>query len=168
MEAPNKPKANGKGSYRSAYWYYPCMEGTGKKSPHSSIMKNYIMMERLENPSYQRNSVNSCWYKTESTKLHERQKIWDYDYFGRVIILRQDTLILMGKLDFFTFIPLFYKGKKLVVQCVERPDSRMYVKPENCIVISDQLRANKERDSIKWTYTPMGNKRLPRIEAIEQ
>jgi hypothetical protein len=165
VERPKKPKANGKGSYRSEHWYYPCMEGTGKRVPWDKLAKFYHMLERFENPAFQRNNLRSCFYKTEGSKIAEIQDKWEKDFLGRVIICRQDTVIIQGKAEHLTFIPLFYKGQKLVLQCLERTDSRTYAKPEDCIVITDQLKANEQRNAEVWKYRSKGNsvKRLPEI-----
>lgn len=165
VERPKKLKANGKGSYRSDHWYFPIMDGTGKKRPWDKIEKYYHMLERFENPTYQRNNYRSCFYKSEGDKISTIQDKWETDFLGRVIICRQDVVIIKGKAEYLTFIPLFYKGVKLVLQCLERPDSRTLAKPEDCIVITDQLKANEQRNAEIWKYRSKGNsvKRLPEI-----
>lgn len=165
MNHPSQPKANGRGSYRSPYWYWPVMEGTGKKSPWDKIANYHVMLERLENPEWQGQNLRSCFYEGDKKKLSKLQNKFEKDMLGRVILLRLDVVMIANKIERFTYIPLYYKGVKLVLQCVERPDSRAYAKAEDLIVISDQIKANEERHNIKWEYIPGRYGRLPDFKA---
>lgn len=163
-----QPKANGKGSYRSPHWFWPVMEGTDKKTPFTAIQPYHVMLERLENPEWQNKNLRSCFYEGDLKKLTKRQDKYEYDAFGRVVLLRQDVVMIANKIERYTYVPIYYKGVKLVLQCLERPDSRAYAKAEDLIVITDQLKANDERKNMKWEYIPpsKNGQTLPNFKAL--
>ncbi|MDQ6584450.1 MULTISPECIES: hypothetical protein [Enterobacter cloacae complex] len=161
---PGQPKANGKGSYRSPYWFYPKMEGTGKRSPHTSLEPYHVMLERYENEEQLKN-LRSCWYAGDKKKLTKIQDKYEKDAFGRVVLLRLDKVMIANKIERLTYTPLYYKGVKLVLQCIERPDCRTLMKAENTIVITEQLQANDDRKSIQWEYIPGKYGHLPNFKA---
>lgn len=161
-----QPKANGKGSYRSPSWYWPCMEGTGKKWPWDKIAPYHIMLEKLDNPEWQSKNHRSCFYDGDIKKLSMRQSKFEYDAFGRVVLLRRDIVMIIDKIERFTYIPLYYKGESLVLQCIERPDSRVLVKPDRLMVITAQVKDNQDRHNIKWEYKGSNNQCLPKFTPI--
>lgn len=169
MEKVKTLKANGKGSYRSPYWFWPVMEGTGKIKPWDKIAKYHICLEKFEAPEVQNNSMRSCFYKVDIKKLTQYQKRFEYDCNGRVILLRQDIVKIMDKIENLTFIPLYYKGESMVMECVERKDCRILVRDfSKLMVISDQIRANKDRESMQWDYIPpsKNGKTLPNYKQV--
>ncbi|XGI80683.1 hypothetical protein ACED16_02625 [Enterobacter hormaechei] len=155
-----KPKANGKGTYRSPHWFFPKMEGTGKIKPYTVIEPYHVMLERYEDEK-QLKVLRSCWYEGDNKKLTKIQDKFEKDAFGRVILLRLDTVMIQHKIERYTYTPLYYKGAKLVLQCIERPDCRTLMKAENLMVITDQLKANEERKNIRWEFIPGGYGRKP-------
>ncbi|MCX8289120.1 hypothetical protein [Enterobacter pseudoroggenkampii] len=121
-------------------------------------------MERYECEDQKSNHLG-CWYAVDEAKLKKRQQVFERDFTGRVILLRLDTVIIRTKASEFTFTPLYYKGKKMVLQCNERPDSRTQAYAKDLMVITDQLEANKVREKIKFEYIKGNRRSLPRYRA---
>lgn len=136
--------------YNFKYWGYLYQD----KKPIGREAKFCLKGERYVDPVKQGMNKKGCYFLPDQKRIGELQTVFPQDRLGRPIFFNMDRcIILMANQEPLLFWkPLYMKAKSIVLQCLNPgyEEYRCLKKPEDLMVISDQLRENNIRANEKY------------------
>lgn len=114
----------------------------------SFLCKGEVLSDTEEGKEFQYNSPFSCFYKNRAGVFKNRIK----DQFGR-IIRKSDIVMITNKAERepILFRMIANTSNTLYLQSIKRPEFRCKAKSYVCMVITDQLSSNIEREKQNLT-----------------